>query len=157
MDKWIEGGNQLIIGGDWNSNVTSSKFLEPFKQRQLNPVMSSRHGAKLPATHNNGSYAIDEIFTSKTMDIVRAGYLEHRENLSDHRPVWFDVTKNSMIGVKASLKPTFATRKLKTNDPQIVNNNLSSLHDILLSHNIYERTNSLIDSMSSPMTKEQEE
>ena len=27
VDKWIEDGNQLIIGGDWNSNVTSPKFL----------------------------------------------------------------------------------------------------------------------------------
>ena len=46
--------------------------------------MSGRHGSYLPVIHNNGSYVIDEIFASETLDITRVGYLEHGPNLSDH-------------------------------------------------------------------------
>ena len=58
-----------------------------------------------------------------------------------------------MIGVNVSLKPTFSTRKLKTNDPRVVHKYLSTLNKILLDHNIYEGTNKLLYSMSSPMTQ----
>ena len=85
IDLWLGKGGQLIIGGDWNTNVTTKKFLENFKKRNLIPATSSRHGTNLPATHNNGSKPIDEIFVSSTLSIVAAGYLEHGSALSDHR------------------------------------------------------------------------
>ena len=114
IDKWLEDGEQLvIISGDWNTDVTKDNFLEDFEKRELVPDMSSIHGENLPETHNNGSHPIDDIFVSQTLEIHAAGYLEHGATLSDHRPIWVDITKQSMIGTKSKLSPTFAARKLK--------------------------------------------
>ena len=62
IDKWLKDGEQLIIGGDWNREVTNQKFLEPFTQRDLILAMSSKHGTDLPETHNNCTVPIDEFF-----------------------------------------------------------------------------------------------
>ena len=149
IDEWIANGDQLIVCGDWNINVTKDSFLEPFKNRNLIPIMSTKFGKSLPATHNNGSYAIDEIFVSTTVSVQSAGYLEHGSSLSDHCPLWIDVTKDSIIGVKAKLKPTYATRKLKTSDPRVVSRYLTKLEELLHSNNVFIRTNILVDSIGS--------
>ena len=73
IDHWIEDGDQLIIGGDWNSNVSTYVFLKDFIKRELIPVNSSRHGNELPPTYNNGSYAIDEVFVTKSLEVKGSG------------------------------------------------------------------------------------
>ena len=156
IDKWISDGEQLVIGGDWNNNVTSKQFLKPFEQRGLIPVISTRFGNNLPATYNHGSYAIDEIFVSPTLHVHKAGYLEHGSNLSDHRPLWVDISKTSMLGVKSSLKPTYAARKLKTNDPRVVNKYLNDLNSLLIKDNLYERTSGLMNQIDEKLTDAQQ-
>ena len=148
IDEWVEKGEQLIISGDWNCKVSEDTFLKQFLQRNLIPVMSSRFGKNLPPTHNNGSYAIDEIFVSSTLQIHAAGYLEHGSSLSDHCPLWFDITKNSMIGFNSKLKPTYASRKLKNDDPRVVSRYLIKLQEILEGHNVFERLDRLFQSIN---------
>ena len=157
IDLWLLAGDQLIIGGDWNTNVSNPSFLEPFKKRNLVPVMSNKFDSPLPATHNNGSQAIDEIFASSTISIQAAGYLEHGSTLSDHCPLWVDVTKDTLIGTKATLKPTYATRKLKTDDPRVVRKYLNKLEELLLRDNVVARTNILRNNIGNQkyMTEEQ--
>ena len=155
IDEWIVNGEQLIIGGDWNSNVTEASFLKPFRERHLIPVNLTRHGANLPPTHNNGSYANDEIFVSNTLEVKASGFLPHGSNLSDHCPLWLDVTKASFIGVKDKLKPTFATRKLKTNDPRVVNRYLNNLKEFLDNHNLLQRVQRLFSQVQGEMSPAQ--
>ena len=156
IDKWLEAGEQLIIGGDWNCNVTNKKWLERFQKRNLVAAMSSRHGTDLPETHNNGTVLIDEIFYSSTLNATKVGYLEHGESLSDHRPIWIDFDKSSVIGGKAPLKPTFAARRLKTQDPRIVARYKKRLHEILQQHQVLQRSRALMNSISpTGMTNEQ--
>ena len=156
IDKWLEKGEQLVIGGDWNCKVTDEKFIAPFKDRELLPINSTRHGPNLPPTHNNGSYAIDEIFASKTLDIRGSGFLPHGSNLSDHCPVWIDITKDSFIGVKDKLKPTYATRKLKTNDPRVVTRYINHMKDYLSKTRLIERTEKLFGTVNGALTETQQ-
>ena len=155
VDKWIANGEQLIIAGDWNTNVTKEKFLEEFAKRELIPVMSTSHGKDLPETHNNGSYPIDEIFISKTLDVQAAGYLEHGATTSDHRALWVDISKITMLGSKASLKPTYSARKLKTNDPRVVQKYLQKLHLLLDQQKVLQRAERLHRWTNGPLTEEQ--
>ena len=157
VDKWLDDGEQLVIGGDWNIEVTKEKFLEEFTKRNLIPVISSKFGNNLPPTHNNGSYPIDEIFASSTLKVEAAGYLEHGSNLSDHRPLWVDFSRNTFLGLKATLNPTFATRRLKTNDPRVVDKYLFFLTEELKINNVKHRTEVLHSVISSPMTAEQQQ
>ena len=134
VDQWLAQGEQLIIGGDWNQDVTGKKFLKPFLDRNLLPAISSRHGNELPETHNNGTKPIDEIFLSSTLGITAAGYLEHGRALSDHRPIWVDLNRDTVLGVKPSLAPTYSARRLKTNDPRVVDKYVNELRRILEEH-----------------------
>ena len=143
LDEWIAQGDQLIIAGDWNTNTTSSTFLKPFTQRTLIPAIASLHGQTLPPTFNSGSSPIDEIFISTSLKITAAGYLEHGTTLGDHCPLWVDIDRTAFIGANGYLKPTYNTRRLKTNDPRTVKRYLSTLHNILHSSNIYQLTDQL--------------
>ena len=157
IDSWLEEGNQLIIGGDWNRNVTNKKWLEHFKKRNLLPAMSTRHGYQLPETHNNGSVPIDEIFYSSTLQVAQAGYLEHGSSLSDHRPLWIDIDINNFIGSKPPVKPTYAARRLKTNDPRVVGKYKAYLHQLLLEHDLYYRAEILAASITNQELNEDQQ
>ena len=155
VDQWLEQGEQLVIAGDWNTDVTSDSFLAEFDKRELAPAISSLHGKDLPETHNNGSKPIDEIFVSKTLQVQKAGYLAHGATLSDHRPIWIDLTKSSMIGTKSKLSPTFAARKLKTNDPRVVDRYLKQLKKLLSVHKVVERAERLANWVNGELTEAQ--
>ena len=74
IDQWLEEWEKLVIGGDWNEEVTKNKFLQPFLDRSLIPAIQHRHGTNLPATYKRGSCPIDKIFCSSTIKITQAGY-----------------------------------------------------------------------------------
>ena len=100
IDTWLDQGENLIVGGDWNTDVRQETFLQPFKERNLLPAVITKHGDKGPETYNRGSNPIDEIFVSSSLVIQKAGYLEHGEGAGDHRPIWIEVTKQSALGAK---------------------------------------------------------
>ncbi len=37
IDNWREAGDQIVMGGDWNSDVREEKFLQQFRSRNLIP------------------------------------------------------------------------------------------------------------------------
>ena len=122
------------------------------------PAMSTKHGKQLPETHNNGTVPIDEIFYSSTLHVSQAGYLEHGSSLSDHRPIWIDLDKQFFFGGKPSIKPTFAARRLKTQDPRIVARYKTHLHSLLEQNDIIGRTERLLASITAnSLTPEQQE
>lgn len=147
IDAWIESGEQLVVARDWNQDITKQKFLKDLKKRGLLPATSSRHGPELPATYNNGSVAIDEIFCSSTLLVEAAGYLEHGLTLSDHCPIWVDLNKSTVVSTKAKLKPTYSARKLKTNNPRVVKKYLDKLYEELSAQDVFNRTLSLYSSI----------
>ena len=157
IDSWLENGEQLVVGGDWNRDVTKGKWLQPFIDRNLVPAMSTKHGNNLPETHNNGTVPIDEIFYSSTLHVKQAGYLEHGSSLSDHRPIWIDLDSQFFFGGKPSIKPTFAARRLKTQDPRIVARYKIHLHQLLEQQDIVGRTERLLVGVTDkPLTPEQQ-
>ena len=157
VDKWIEAGEQLIIGGDWNRKVVNPKFLAEFKKRNLIPATFTHHGSNLPATHNNGSFAIDEIFLSSSIHLQSSGYLEHGANLSDHRPLWIDVSRDSILGLKPTKSPRYAARRLKTNDPRVVKKYVKVLREELALANFDYRSQQLLLHTTSSLTEQQKQ
>ena len=83
IDTWIEAGEKLIIGGDWNRNVYDKNMRDEFASRGRRPVITSQH-AGAPETYSDGSYPIDEIFATDSLEIHKCGFLEHGANKSDH-------------------------------------------------------------------------
>ena len=153
IDVWLEQGDQLIVAGDWNNDIRKKKFLENFTKRNLIPAIHHVHGNELPPTYNEGSKPIDEIFVSTTLKINACGYLPHGSSLGDHCPVWVDLNRDTVLGVKGHLKPIYQARKLKTQDPRIVEKYNNTLHDLLESKEVLERTRFLANSISGRILK----
>ena len=83
-------------------------------------ITGGRHSGDPPETFNNGSYPIDECFATADLKINKCGFMRHRDNGSDHQPIWLDVDKNSAFGTVTPDIPSFRALKLKTKDPRIV-------------------------------------
>ena len=157
VDAWLENGDQLIIGGDWNEDTLSEKFLKPFEDRHLIPVVQKRHGPNLPGTHNNGSKAIDEIFVSSTLQIIKAGYGEFGKTYGDHRPVWVEISIASALGTELAKIEKAHARRLKCRDPRIVQRYNTLLHKRLLKHGVYHRAHKLLQTFHSPLLPAEEQ
>ena len=117
--------------------------------------MYTRHGPNLPATHNAGKLPIDEMFVSDTIEIKRAGYLEHSHSSGDHRPVWVDVTKRSTIGTNLPPITSFSARKLKCTDPRVVEKYNDKLKELLITQGYMQRLEKLVLSIEGSLSGKQ--
>jgi exonuclease III len=82
VKQWINGGDQVVLMGDWNEDVreVQRKHLGPLG---LVEPLVTKHGP-VP-TYQRGSKAIDGIFLSKSLQMSQGGYLAFGEAmLSDH-------------------------------------------------------------------------
>ena len=158
IDEWMSKGDQLIICGDWNVDIRKKHFIKEFNKRELKSVNITRHGdSNLPATYSAGTKPIDEIFVTPTLQVTACGYLDHGSSLGDHRPVWVDIYRPSMLGIKGKLKPTYNARRLKTNDPRIVEKYNKTLLELLQESNVPLRAKLLLDSVQGELNQEQQE
>lgn len=153
IDSWLEAGEQLIICGDWNVDVRSKNFLRPFRERNLIPSITNKHGNSGPGTHNRGSDPIDEIFISQTLQVTKAGYLAHGEGIGDHRAIWIDITKASALGEKLPELPSYRARRLKCHDPRTVKRYNKLLEDYLRKYGVFDRIYDLSSRVTNPLTE----
>ena len=75
LDKWIEEEEQIVIGCDWNVQVQEEELLEGFRKREMRPVIQSKYPGELPPTYNRGKKALDEIFVTENVEVVKCGYM----------------------------------------------------------------------------------
>ena len=96
IDTFIEDKFQIILMGDFNTPINGTGRLEKMLQiRGIKDVIQTRYGySRAPNTHSRGSRPIDAIFTSETIEMVKGGYKEGYEEVSDHRMVWAEFSMN---------------------------------------------------------------
>ena len=145
---------QIILMGDWNQDVREEKFLEPFKARNLKPSITERHGNSGPGTYQRGTAPIDEIFTSFTIKVRTAGYLEHGHIRSDHRTVWVDFQQQSILGMNPPKCPLHQARRLKGSDPRTVKKYLDYLDKFYRINEIYKSIDLFTEMIDLPLTAE---
>ena len=155
IDKYLEDGDKLIICGDWNEDLYNLQFFEGFAKRNLIPAVTGTHKKRAPPTFTNGSFPIDEIFVSSSLEIKACGYLEHSRNGGDHWPVWVELLKEDALGTTIPPVPTFAARRLKTSDPRVVNKYNKILEEQFEKYNIYNRALKLYNTMNGQLTPQQ--
>ena len=155
IDEWLEKGEQLVIGGDWNETVTGKKFLKPFLERNLLPAVQQRHGTNLPPTYNRGKKPLDEVFCSSTLEVTLSGYGVFGHTKGDHRPVWLDITTSSALGTSIQKVGTQSPKRLRCKDPRIVKKYNYVLHQELDRHGAYHRAHRLLQTFHNPLTKKE--
>ena len=118
------------------------------------PVIQHKFPGPLPPTYNNrGKKALDEIFVTKNVEIVKCGYMQHSILTSDHCPIWVEVTKKSAFGSKMETTHKPKARRLKTNNPDIVDKYNQVLEEELNKRNVYQRSLNLYKNFQNPLTK----
>ena len=119
LSNWKTQGIQIILMGDFNTDVTQRKFREKFEATGLNEIFSRQHGSP-PNTYYRGTLPIDGIFVSSDIIPTRCGYTAFDWGMySDHRLLWLDINSDDLFG---TLHPTWIprARRLKLEDPRIV-------------------------------------
>jgi hypothetical protein len=157
IDQWRDKGNQIILAGDWNTDVRNKSFLQPFRERNLVPTITNKHGNQGPETYSGGSKPIDKIFCSSSLQVLSAGYLEHGKSTGDHRPIWVDISTSTTLGTNIPTLPTFNARRLKCQDPRIVARYNDVLEKFFTKHGVYDRAYQLFTSFSTPLTIPQQQ
>ena len=152
IDEVLDNGENIIVAGDWNTDVRDERFLNPFSQRNLVPAVIDRHGRNGPETFGGGTNPIDEIFVSAGIQINRSGYLAHGDSIGDHRPIWVEIDKSSALGAKLPPLHFYNARRLKTQDPKVVEKYNTLLEKYLKKHGAYERIADLYASFSIPLS-----
>jgi hypothetical protein len=114
-------------------------------------VITQKHGVQVPKTFSGGSTPKDEIFCSSLLHVVSAGYLAHRQSTGDHRPIWIDISTESLLGSDMQQLPSYNARQLKCQDPRIVAKYNSILKKYLTKHGVYDRVYNLFTSYSTPL------
>lgn len=123
LQKWIANGNQIVLGIDMNEDVHKAQLSKELLQIGMKDIITSRHGNEGPATYADGSTVIDGIYAAASMQNCRCGFLPI---LFDHRPLWVEIPMDAVLGT--NLAPTLRpqARRLKLEDPRIVNKFLDS-------------------------------
>ena len=154
---WQNDGNQLVLMGDWNEAIVNGNLTEWMSTFGLSEAVTGIHGSNPPPTFHRGTDAIDGIFVSDSVKVKRAGYLAFGEIPGDHRGIWIDVPHKSILGYKMADIPKASSRRLKLDDPRIVQRYLDILDGYLAAHKVYSRLRRLISTHieGSPLTTDQ--
>jgi hypothetical protein len=139
VTEWQQAGDQLVIMIDANENVSFSNFADKMKEAGLIDIVMTRH-PNGPATYLGGSAPIDGIFVTTTLQHCRCGYVNVE---SDHYGVWIDIPYRIAWGQEEFTIVKPQARRLKCEDPRIVDRFVQELERQCVEANIAERVEQL--------------
>ena len=126
----------------------------------LKDLIHTRHGA-CPKTYNRSKNApLDCIFGSAGMTISKGGFLPFGRLQGDHRGVWVDIPTELIFGYNPPPIVHHLARRLKMDDPRVVDRYLEYLHEAFIEYDLFQRMNVLhintVFPLSVTMQKEYE-
>ena len=126
IHRWMEEGDQVILGGDFNDDTRSDDItqrrenmglVDPFLQRfPTLPTVST-------CRSNSNQQQIDSIWISPGLDIQAGGFSgfnEYNMGSADHRILWLDLADESVFGFHAPQPNKRPTEGIPLNDPRII-------------------------------------
>ena len=147
VDEFIESQFNIILMGDFNLDVTDSNeyLVKELKKRGIIERITDRHSSEKepPNTFRWGSRAIDGMFSTKQMEVIRCGYLPGDPRVSDHRMVWAEFTKESILGSDCGemFKPPM--RRLQCKYKKVVKKFNQLLMKQMFNHKLLEKAEKL--------------
>ena len=132
LDNWIQQDEQIILCGDWNTDITNPVISAFMEDRGLQEPILYRHGKSPPPTYHRGSHSIDGIFVSPTFLGIKGGYLEFGTTPGDHRGLWIDVPQATIMGYKIPDIPSNPIRRLQVKDPHSRKKYQTTVHSLFI-------------------------
>ena len=118
LEEAADAGDQIIIGGDFNSDVTNDFWRELNEHLGMVNAIFRRHGEGGPNTWTGGSKQIDAIIVTNGMEIRACGYLPESASPGDHRTIWINTSYTSAFGNPQPLHITKNARRLTLKNPK---------------------------------------
>ena len=157
IKTWITNGDSIIVLADCNEDVRHGKLGEKLSGLGLfSPIRQKFGDIGMPATFHAGSKPIDDILITRDLKFDAVGYLPFGDGPGDHRGVYIDIDKDSMIGRSIYEIHRIKGRKLKSTDIKTVDKFNMLMKDQLEKKNALRRMEVLDKSCWSNMTSEQE-
>ena len=143
LKTWLAAGDQVVVGGDFNLEVTSGPLPAMFARNHMHNMVFCLHDpADFPSTSDKATVnkrTVDGIFGTANLIPIRAGYLELGEFLGNHHPIWFDVSYQNALGHRPPKFDLPSMRRLQLHDPKCVARYTAELKKRLLQHRIPAR------------------
>ena len=129
----------IILMGDFNSDF--NELQEWMLTNGLVESICEMHGYdQAPITHTRSNkHPIDGIFCSPKLKGTQGGYLSFQALGGDHRGIWIDIPKLLVYGHNPQSVPLAAARRLKLEDPRVVEKYNNECHSILMKSTYYQR------------------
>ena len=151
LDQWRRDGDQIIVMIDCNDDIRKTNIKEAFESVGLKDSITQGREDNAPGTYHRGSYPIDGIFTSTTIDMIQGGYLPFGDMPSDHRTLWIDISYENAFGYKMPSIINPVARRLKSNIPTIRKKFNNDYKLFLRRHHLEERLYSLQSRLTIPI------
>ena len=137
LSKWYDDGEQLIVSGDFNQEVTEDDIKTYFEKYNMYEVPTTKH-ENTPETHirNNQGKTIDGIWVSAGINPSASGYLKYDD--WDHRPVWIEFDESQVFGRRETKTPPIRARRLKLDDKAATQIYLKTLNSLYCEHNFFD-------------------
>ena len=130
---------------------------ELFRTLGLRSAIRHRHGdLNTPPTQHRGSVPIDDIYMSHDINTVRSGFLPFGDGPGDHRALYVDVTKKSLIGTSIHDIHRQQARRLVTSDKRTVDKFNNLFQQQLDRNHVIERMETLNTTCGSSISSEQQ-
>jgi hypothetical protein len=155
IDKWRNSGDQIIVMGDFNEDVTNQRIQAWSTSLQLSNAISQLHPIQQEPTFHRGTTSIDAIFVSHTIKAQQGGYLPFGSFPSDHRGLWIDITMDNAFSYKVPKSMKFKARRLKSNNAKVRNKWIQIYEEHIRKHHLHLRQFQLEATITQPMTIDQ--
>ena len=156
IQKWLEKRERIVLLIDCNEDIRNGTLSEKLESIGLRSAPRFKHGEKdMPPTQHRGSTPIDDIFVSEDINIVKTGYLPFGDGPGDHRGIFIDVTRESLVGSPIHKIMRSQGRRLISTKDKVVRkfNNLFTAQ--LERNHVCERMEILNKTCRGVMTKDQ--
>ena len=120
---WIGMGDQIILGGDLNQDITRGEILDLFERLDMTNMIALRHDLdQLPASYvrNESGTTIDGLWATPGIVPHRCGYLEAGDFPGDHCALWMDVPMASLLGHNRQTPKSPTARRIQCQNPTVV-------------------------------------
>ena len=159
IKKWKNDKEQVILMMDCNEDVRGETMTHFLDETGMKEIILQRHGSKAPGTYIDGQAPIDGIFTSCSLEAVKAGYTSFLDGVqgqrTDHRCLWVDIDVVAVFGNKTPPLLKFTGRRVQSRNPNIVKTFNKKYKEFAIKHRLAQRIFQLEREVTFPISNEQ--
>ena len=158
LQKCLLNHEQIIVMGDFNDEITQAPISTFFHSLDMHNIILS-HSSHLPLqchTYIRGHTTIDGVFATRGISASQTGYLPAHHFDTDHNAIWMDIALSSVFGHSNKIQPPLQCRRLKNEDPRVVEKFNIEYQKLLLHHKLPQALQSLILTIHNPLTTQQQ-